>query len=185
MMDDYFRAFEDRRPPEPLPYSPIREMIWQFLAVLTLVVGAWYISWRWTSSLNPDAMWFAIALVLAETCAYLGLVLFVYNLWQDQPVTIPDPPATVDQIDPDTPDPGRPISVDVLFATYNEEPELVRLGLIDAKALDYPYPIDIRIHVLDDGKRPEMRAVAEDEGVGYITRDGNEGFKAGNLRNAM
>lgn len=185
MMDDYFRAFEDRRPPEPLPYSPIREMIWQFLAVLTLVVGAWYISWRWTSSLNPDAMWFAVALVLAETCAYLGLVLFVYNLWQDQPVTIPDPPATVDQIDPDTPDPGRPISVDVLFATYNEEPELVRLGLIDAKALDYPYPIDIRIHVLDDGKRPEMRAVAEDEGVGYITRDGNEGFKAGNLRNAM
>lgn len=138
MMDDYFRAFEHRRPPEPLPYSRLREMLWQFLAVMTLVVGAWYIHWRWTSSLNPDAMWFAVALALAETCAFVGLVLFVYNLWQDQPVTLPDPPATVEQIDPDNPDPGRPIAVDVLFATYNEEPELVRLGILDAKAMDYP-----------------------------------------------
>jgi cellulose synthase (UDP-forming) len=30
-----------------------------------------------------------------------------------------------------------------------------------------------------------MRAMTEDEGVGYITRDNNVGFKAGNLRNAM
>ncbi|MBU2958860.1 glycosyltransferase [Paracoccus sp. C2R09] len=184
-MDDYFRAFEDRRPPEPLPYSAAREMLWQFLAVITLVVGGWYVTWRWGHSLNHEALWFALPLVLAETCAYVGLVLFVYNLWRDQPVTLPDAPATVDQIDPASPDPGRPISVDVLFATYNEEPELVRLGIADAKALDYPHPIDIRIHVLDDGSRPEMRAVAEQEGVGYITREGNEGFKAGNLRNAM
>ncbi|WP_022707589.1 glycosyltransferase [Paracoccus zeaxanthinifaciens] len=184
-MDDYFREFEDRRPPDPLPYSAAREMLWQFLATLTLVVGAWYVIWRWGHSLNPDALWFAIPLVVAETCAYLGLVLFVYNLWRDQPVRVPEAPATVRDIDPDNPDPDRPITVDVLFATYNEEPELVRLGIVDAKAIDYPHPIDIRIHVLDDGKRPEMEAVAQQEGVGYITREGNEGFKAGNLRNAM
>ncbi|WP_282603264.1 glycosyltransferase [Paracoccus sp. PARArs4] len=184
-MDDYFREFEDRRPPDPLPYSAAREMLWQFLATLTLFVGAWYVIWRWGHSLNPDALWFAIPLVVAETCAYLGLVLFVYNLWRDQPVRVPEAPATVRDIDPDNPDPDRPITVDVLFATYNEEPELVRLGIVDAKAIDYPHPIDIRIHVLDDGKRPEMEAVARQEGVGYITREGNEGFKAGNLRNAM
>ncbi|MGI3165686.1 glycosyltransferase [Pseudooceanicola sp. 200-1SW] len=184
-MDDYFRAFEDRRPPEPLPYSPAREMLWQFLATLALVVGAWYIWWRWTASLNPDAMWFALPLVLAETFAYLGLILFVYNLWQDQPIKIAEPPARVSDIDPTSPEGDRPLAIDILFATYNEEPELVRLGIHDAKAMDYPHPITVKIHVLDDGKRPAMRAVAEDEGVGYITRETNEGFKAGNLRNAM
>ncbi len=184
-MDDYFRAFEHRRPPAPLPYSATREAIWQFLATVALVVGGWYVGWRWLHSLNPDAMWFAIPLVIAESAAYIGLILFVYNLWKDQPVEVPQAPALIEEVVPDTPEVGRPIAVDILFATYNEEPELVRLGIRDSKQLDYPHPIDIRIHVLDDGKRPAMRAVAEDEGVGYITRDSNEGFKAGNLRNAM
>ncbi len=184
-MDDYFRAFEHRRPPAPLPYSATREAIWQFLATVALVVGGWYIGWRWLHSLNPDAMWFAIPLVLAESAAYLGLILFVYNLWKDQPIEVPQAPALIEEVVPDTPEAGRPIAVDILFATYNEEPELVRLGIRDSRKLDYPHPIDLRIHVLDDGKRPAMRAVAEDEGVGYITRDSNEGFKAGNLRNAM
>ncbi|MBT9383025.1 glycosyltransferase [Pseudooceanicola sp. CBS1P-1] len=184
-MDDYFRAFEDRRPPEPLPYNPWREALWQFCAVIALVVGAWYIDWRWTSSLNYDALWFAIPLALAETCAYIGLILFVYNLWRDQPVVIPEAPVKISDVDSRAPDPDRPIAVDVMFATYNEDPELVRLGIHDARAMEYPHPIDIRIHVLDDGRRPEMRRVAQEEGVGYITRTTNEGFKAGNLRNAM
>ena len=92
-MDDYFRAFEHRRPPAPLPYSATREALWQFLATVALVVGGWYIGWRWLHSLNPDAMWFAIPLVLAESAAYIGLILFVYNLWKDQPVEVPEAPA--------------------------------------------------------------------------------------------
>ncbi|MDH2327351.1 glycosyltransferase [Cereibacter sp. SYSU M97828] len=185
MSDFYFTKFEHRRPPEPLRYSALREMVWQFLATLSLVLGAWYIHFRWTSSLNHDAMWFAVPLVLAETFAFVGLILFTINLWQDQPVVIPDAPALIEEVDPATTEPGRPISVDVLFATYNEDPELVRLGIVDAKAVEYPHPIDIRIHILDDGRRPEMRAVCDEEGVNYITRSTNEGYKAGNLRNAM
>ena len=49
----------------------------------------------------------------------------------------------------------------------------------------YPSEIIYRIHVLDDGRRPEMRAVCEEEGVNYITRDNNIGYKAGNIRNGM
>ncbi|RED18032.1 glycosyltransferase family 2 protein [Pontivivens insulae] len=184
-MDRYFEAFEDRTPPEPLPYNPWREALWQFLATITLVIGAWYLWWRWTASLNPDAMVFSVVLVTAETMAYIGLIFFVYNLWADQPVKVPDAPATLGEIDPDAPEPDRPIVVDVMFTTYDEDPELVRLGLLDAKKIEYPHPIEVRLQVLDDGKRPEMRAVAEEEGAGYITRVGNEGFKAGNLRNAM
>lgn len=46
-------------------------------------------------------------------------------------------------------------------------------------------PLDYRIHVLDDGKRAEMRRVAEQEGVNYLSRENNIGFKAGNLRNGL
>ena len=187
-MDDYFRRFEDRKPYPPLPYSPWRESLWQFLATLTVMIGGWYLWWRWTHSLNPDAMWFAVPMVLAETLAFFGLLLFIYNLWKDQPVRIPDPPATVGETAGQgavIEDPGRPIAVDLFFATYNEDPELVRLGIRDARAIRYPHPIDIRIHVCDDGRRPAMREVCEQEGVGYITRATNEGFKAGNLRHAM
>lgn len=184
-MDDYFLKYEDRRPKPPLEYSATREVVWQFLATIALVVGAWYICWRWTASLNTEAMWFAVPLVVAETCAFVGLVLFVFNLWKDDTVEIFDPPATLGDIAPDHPEADRPLSVDVMFATYNEDPDLVLLGIKDAQNITYPYAIDIRIHVLDDGRREEMREVAKAAGANYISRDTNEGFKAGNLRHAM
>ncbi len=184
-MDDYFLKYENRTPEPPLTYSAPREMVWQFMATLALVVGAWYIWWRWTGSLNTEALWFAVPLALAETCAYFGMVLFVFNLWKDDPITIPDAPATLGDIDPNHPEKDRTLVVDVMFATYNEDPELVRLGIQDAKNVTYPHPIDIRIHILDDGRRDDMRAVTEEEGVNYIARPTNEGYKAGNLRHAM
>jgi len=184
-MDDYFLKYENRTPEPPLAYSAPRELLWQFLATIALVVGAWYIWWRWTASLNTDAMWFSVPLVVAETCAFIGMVLFVFNLWKDNPIEIIAPPATLNDIAPGHPDGARRLIVDVMFATYNEDPELVRLGIIDAKAIIYPHPIDIRIHILDDGRRDEMRIVTEAEGANYISRKTNEGFKAGNLRHAM
>ncbi len=183
--DTYFLQFDDRVPPPPLPYSAVRESLWQFLATVALVVGGWYIWWRWDQSLNPDAMWFAVPLAVAETCAFVGMMLFVFNLWKDEPVRIEPPPAVLGDVVPGHPEQGRLIVVDVMFATYNEDPELVRLGIKDAKRITYPHPIDIQIHVLDDGRRPEMRRVTEEEGANYISRTTNEGFKAGNLRHAM
>lgn len=184
-MTFYFAQFEHRRPPPPLPNSLVREKIWQILGVASLALGAWYIHWRWTQSLNWDALWFAVPLLLAESCAYFGLILFTLNLWKVKDFPILPPPEGINQCvtDPDGLD--RPVAVDVFIATYNEDEELVRLSIRDAKAMRYPHPIDLHIHVLDDGRRPTMRAIAEEEAVGYITRDNNVGFKAGNLRNAM
>lgn len=181
----YFSKYEDRRPPPPMPYSRTVELIWQGLAIASLIAGAVYIGWRWISSLNYDALWFAIPLALAETCAYLGLFLFTANLWKTRDYPRRRPPASIDECVRLGEGAKRPVSVDVFIATYNEEEELVRLSIRDAKAIRYPHPIDLNVHVLDDGRRPAMRAVAEEEGVGYITRDNNVGFKAGNLRNAM
>jgi cellulose synthase (UDP-forming) len=177
--------FETQTPWLPHRYNPLRESVWQFLATATLVFGGWYIVWRWSASINFNAWWFGVPLVSAETLGYFGLVLFVFSLWTSKAPARGDVPATAGDclVEPD--DAQRPLAVDVFFATYDEDPELVRLGLRDAKRISYPYPIDLRIHVLDDGKRPEMEAVARDEHVEYITRSDNAGFKAGNLRNAM
>lgn len=185
MTDFYFTEFEDRRPEPPTPYSPKREMLWQFLATITLVVGAWYIVWRWTSSLNMDALWFALPVVIAETCAYFGLVLFTINLWSTRDVPIAPAPHKKNETSQEGEGADLPITVDVFFATYDEEEELVRLSIQDAKAISYPHDIDIKIHVLDDGRRARMEEVAKEEGVNYISRDNNIGFKAGNLRNAL
>ncbi len=185
MTEFYFSEFEDRRPEPPVPYSPIREALWQFLATLALAIGAWYIYWRWTASLNMDALWFAIPLVVAETCAYIGLLLFTINLWSTRDVPRQDPPALKSDCSDLADAPQTPVSVDVFFATYDEEEELVRLSILDAKKIKYPHPIDLNIYILDDGRREAMRALAKEEGVHYISRENNIGFKAGNLRNAL
>jgi len=182
-MSFYFEEFETRKPPEAIPYSARREGIWQILATITLVLGAWYIIWRWGWSLNMDALWYSIPVVLAETAAYIGMLLFVHNLWAHGDTPTVEAPSSISDCDPIAVD--RNVTVDVFFPSYDEEPDLVRLSIEDAKRLRYPHPIDISIHLLDDGKRPAMDALAKELGVNYITRDSNIGFKAGNLRNAM
>lgn len=184
-MGFYFDKFEHRKPPEPLAYSPFIELAWQFFAIVALILGGNYIRWRWMESLNHDALWFAIPLALAETLSYIGLILFTFNLWKTKDVPQQLPPSVIGQCMEDQGEAERLIKVDIFIATYNEEEELVRLSIRDAKKVLYPYPIDIRIHVLDDGARILMEQIAKEEGVNYIKRSNNIGFKAGNLRNAM
>ncbi|HYO74406.1 MAG TPA: glycosyltransferase [Archangium sp.] len=181
----YFTPFESRTPPEPVPFSARRELLYQTLAVAAVALGIYYLHWRWTDSLNPRAPWFSLPLVIAETLAFLGSVLFFLSIWRTRDTPSQPPPRSVNDILAEPLSEDRPLSVDVFFPTYNEEPELVRLSIRDAKGLRYPHPVDLRIWVLDDGKRATMRQVAEEEGVGYLTRPNNAGYKAGNMRSAM
>lgn len=182
----YFEKYESRLPPEPIPHSLPREFLWQLLATANVVVGAWYLHWRYTESLNYDALWFSIPLLFAETMAFIGVGLFTFNLWALKDTKRQEAPSDIREClhDPEA-SPSRPVVVDMFFPTYDEDPELVRLSILDAKATTYEKPIDKRIYVLDDGSRAEMKRVADEEGVGYITREGNIGFKAGNMRHAM
>lgn len=184
-MGFYFDKYEHRQPEPPLAHNRTIELLWQFFAVMALTVGLWYISWRWMYSLNYDALWYALPLVLAETGSYIGLALFTFNLWKVEDTPKQKAPSLLSEVVAYSPQEDRPISVDVYFPTYDEDPELVRLSLTDAKKLLNPMGVTIKIHVLDDGSRDSMKKVAEQEGVNYITRSENIGFKAGNLRNAM
>jgi cellulose synthase (UDP-forming) len=184
-MDDYFSAFEHRTPPAPLVANPWIHALGQFFLVNAVVLGGWYLHWRWTESLNVDALWFSIPLVLAESGAYIGLLLFVFNIWRIRDTPQCAAPSCITECVREGEALPRSISVDVYFPTYDEDPELVKLSLQDAQKIAYPHAIDIRIYVLDDGNRPRMRNLAEALGCHYITRTNNIGFKAGNLRNAM
>jgi cellulose synthase (UDP-forming) len=181
----YFARYEGRTPSAPARAGPVRDFAFQALAASALVLGAWYLAWRWTASLHPDSLAFSVVVATAETLAYLGSVLFFLSIWRlEDPPALP-PPRTVGDILEEPVEQDRPLKVDVFVTTCDESVELVRLSVRDAKALRYPHPVALRVHVLDDGRRPAMRAMAAEEGVGYLARESRVGFKAGNLRHGL
>ncbi|MCT8159565.1 cellulose synthase catalytic subunit [Pseudoruegeria sp. SHC-113] len=181
-MGYHFAPFEGRKPPHWTPPSKEQLRCWHFLAALSLGQGTWYLYWRWSETLNPDALLFSISVAGAETLAFVGCLLFFHDIWSlaDTPRAMPPERAQ---------DVGlvgnRQIVIDVLITTYNEDPGIVALSIQAAKALHVPPGCRALIHILDDGDRAEMAIRAAKEGVNYIARQQNTGFKAGNLRHAL
>ena len=75
--------------------------------------------------------------------------------------------------------------VDIFIATYNEPTDLLRRTVNGCTHLQYPDPGKVHIWICDDNRRSEMRALAEEMGVGYFDRPDNKGAKAGNLNHAL
>jgi cellulose synthase (UDP-forming) len=73
-------------------------------------------------------------------------------------------------------------TVDVMVCTYNEPEDVIYRTLIGCLGIDYPKK---QVYLLDDGRRTEMKALADRLGARYITRTSNEHAKAGNLNHAM
>lgn len=160
---------------EPLPphrpltpqTTPFGERLRRLFAIAVLLYGAWYLTWRWTATLNPDALWFAIPLALAETFAVVSTAFFVFNVWR------------IRHREPSPAPEG--LSVDVFITTYNEPVSLIRKTALGARDIRYPH----ETWILDDGRRSEVRALAEELGVRYLTRPDNRNAKAGNLNHAL
>ena len=150
-----------------------RQLVVRAIVVLTVLFGLNYIGWRWLVSVNWDAWWIAVPLVLAETYSLIDSMLFGLTVWR---VKYRDP----------APPPPPGLTVDVLITTYNEPIELVMETVRRAIAITYPH----QTWVLDDGNRPAMREAVESIGAGWITRsaqwvDMPRHAKAGNLNNAL
>lgn len=75
--------------------------------------------------------------------------------------------------------------VDVFIATYNEPVELLYKTVNGCINMDYPDKSKVHIYICDDSNRPEMRNLAHDMKVNYITRTEHKDAKAGNLNNAL
>ena len=144
----------------------------RIVAVLSVVLGGNYIVWRWLESINWEAWWIAVPLVLAETYSLVDTCFFCVTMWKAR-----------ERPGPTSPPAG---TVDVFITTYNEPVELVMTTAAAALKIAYPH----QTWILDDGARPEMAAAARTAGVGYITRDENwvgkpRHAKAGNLNSAL
>lgn len=148
-------------------------MIFRILAIGTLALGLFYLPWRYTSSLNQNALWFAIPLLIAETYSFIDLLLFIFMMWK--------PPRRI------PPEPLPRATVDVFITTYNESIDLLRLTMEAAKRIDWPR---LKVYILDDGQSSDVKAMASRLGCRYITR-GEEWTgkprhaKAGNINNAL
>ncbi|MEO0075808.1 MAG: glycosyltransferase, partial [candidate division WOR-3 bacterium] len=123
---------------------------------------------------------------MAETFSFISTVLVVFNYWDNKDIKPKSPPRFLSDIDDVAPEDDRPIKIDVFITTYNEDEELVRYSVRDAMQMTYPFKdVEIKVWVLDDGRRESMRQVAEEEGANYLTRANNAGYKAGNLKNGL
>jgi cellulose synthase (UDP-forming) len=153
--------------------GPAGFVLLRVLVVATVLLGLNYVGWRWLFSLNWNAWWIAIPLVVAETYSLIDVALFGMTMWRAR--TRPRPPAPEDAL-----------TVDVFITTYNEPIELVAETAVAARDIRYPHST----WILDDGARDDMREAAAELGVGYISR-GDEWkgrplhAKAGNLNNAL
>ena len=73
-------------------------------------------------------------------------------------------------------------SVDVYVPTYDEPMEVLEKTITGVLCLDYP---NFKAWVLDDGRRPWVKAFCESKGDGYLTRPDNAHAKAGNINHAL
>ncbi len=134
--------------------------------VMTIV----YLVYRALFTMNlasPYAVVASLTLYIAEFYGGLLMFLFFFQIW-DLRNPAPVPPLA-----------GR--TVDVMIPTYNEDPTLLCGTINAALKIDYPH----RTLVLDDGKRPEVKALCEELGAEYVTRPSNVHAKAGNLNHAL
>jgi cellulose synthase (UDP-forming) len=193
MKQFYFHKFDDRKPYHAIPENKFRTLLFQFTGIVTIALGFSYLNWRWQFSLNPNALWFAIPLVMAESFSFLSTILMVINFWSYKDAKKGLPVHFLSEIEDLQERIDRPVRIDIFIATYNEDVELVRQSIVDAKKIVYPFSdVEIKIYILDDGRRDgrdpikeNMKLVSIEEGVEYKIREHNEGYKAGNLKNAL
>ncbi len=136
------------------------------LVFIFLAVAVWYLSWR-LGTFNPHALTFSILLYSAEVYGFLTVLMHLFMTWR---LSIRESPPVPEGM-----------SVDVFVTTINEPVTLLQRTLVNAIEMNYPH----QTWLLDDGKRPEMEALARELGCNYLGRSDNTDAKAGNLNHAL
>ncbi len=136
-----------------------------------------YLIWRVYFSIPKDGMIITIAanimLLVVEIIGFFESLVLYENLMGLRKY---DLPVISDDEYPD---------VDIFIATYNEPEELLRKTINACNHLKYPDGSRVNIWLCDDNRRPGMKALAAEMGIGYFDRPDTKGAKAGNLNNAL
>jgi len=147
------------------------------MIVLSVLMAGRYIWWRSTQTLHlATPVEAALGYLLYAAEIYTWVVLFLgyaQTVWplNRKPSALP-------------PDPSTWPTVDVLIPTYDEPLRVLKPTVYAARGIDWPTE-KLRVYILDDGSRPEIRAFAEQAGIGYLTREEHSHAKAGNINAAL
>jgi cellulose synthase (UDP-forming) len=132
-----------------------RTMLFRYFAEINLLLGFWYLQWRVCNSLNYDALWLAVPLLLAEIYSYIGGVLFTLGMWR--PIERQIKP--LEEMSPALPVTDWP-TVDAFITCYNEPAAMVETTARAALAINYPVT-KLIVYILDDGNSQQMREMAQ------------------------
>ncbi|MED1737945.1 glycosyltransferase [Bacillus swezeyi] len=146
------------------------------LIIMCLITNGVYIVWRFGFTLpssGPADTAMGVILVATECIGFFQLLIFYTLVWKEKKRN----PELLDDQD-------QWPSVDILIATYNEERHVLKKSVAGCLNLDYPKEL-VNIYLCDDGKRSDIKKLAEAFGVHYLMRENNEHAKAGNLNHAM
>ncbi|WP_338440820.1 glycosyltransferase family 2 protein [Synechococcus elongatus IITB4] len=144
------------------------------------ILGIRYELWRFFGSLNLDdplngtlsvLLFFAELLTVINTIAFFLHTIFSLDRSQEADILSQ---AVISQ--------AYQPSVDVILPTYNEGVDILRRSVIACQAMDYA---NKKVFLLDDTRRPEVRALAVELGCGYFDRPDNKHAKAGNINHAL
>lgn len=150
--------------------------------ILAIVLSVIYLLWRVLFTIPWHAhiftLIFALLLVGSEIfSSFTAYVLIIFRLIRadkTQKLEIPE-------FDLQQPIP----KIDVIIVTHNEEVSLLRKTVNAATFMDYPDKSKVNIVIADDGNRPEVRELAKEYQVNYVTMEKNKHAKAGNINNAL
>lgn len=152
------------------------DRIKQLFSKITIVFLLIYLVWRLFFTIPVDSsisLVFGIILYVAECIGLFVYGFFIY-LFSNKLTREPIPIASGNEnFEP---------SVAAFVCTYNEDIKLVIATALAVKALKYP---NKKVYICDDGHRDELREMADRYDLGYLSREGNEHAKAGNINYAL
>ncbi|MDQ2674687.1 MAG: glycosyltransferase, partial [Chloroflexota bacterium] len=157
-----------RRGHLPPPDGAGRLLLIRAVTVVALAATVVYLAWRASSTLNLEAWYLALPMLVLEVHAAIGLGLFAFSLWD-----VDRRPARRAL--------RRLPSIAVVIPTYNEGPEILVPTIAAAVAMEPAH----ETWVLDDGERPEIEELARSLGAHYLARPTHEHAKAGNINHAL
>ncbi|WWY81582.1 glycosyltransferase family 2 protein [Pediococcus pentosaceus] len=150
--------------------------------ILAIVLSVIYLFWRVFFTIPWHAhiftLIFALLLVGSEIfSSFTAYVLIIFRLIRaDKTQKLEIPKFDLQQPIP---------KIDVIIVTHNEEVSLLRKTVNAATFMDYPDKSKVNIVIADDGNRPEVRELAKEYQVNYVTMEKNKHAKAGNINNAL
>lgn len=160
----------------PKPKGWARFVIITILLTLTLR----YLLWRSTTTLNlDDPLSGTISLTLF---ALEMLVLVSSTIQLFLMLNLKDRSPQADQLEEDVKQGIFRPTVDIFIPSYDEPEFILRRTIIGCQSIDYEPKT---IYLLDDTRRPHIKALTEELGCNYFTRPTNEHAKAGNLNHAL